>query len=224
MVKINQNNDFNNYSVTNIKSIHINDDPISPQDATNKVYVDTTIDQFSIIRNNKINNLNNNDLINVKSIQINNDPLNPLEVATKQYVDSKPGGLKQDPNITLLSSSDLIPIIVNTIIGDVSFPIATKEYVDKRVFYELQKMTKFTNNSGIDLWTDWDLEVSSGINSLTGFFKSSNNRTSSSGTGPDFLPPFDLENIMLILKQVVQITDLIDTRLLNIPIMQILQN
>ena len=142
-----------------------------------------------MLRNNKQNSLNNNELINVKSIQINNDPLNPLEVATKQYVDSKSGGLKQDPNITLLSSSELIPILVNTMIGEFSILFATKEYVDKRVFYELQIMTKFTNNNGADLWTDWDLEVSSGINSLTEFFKSSNSRTSSSGTGPDFLPP-----------------------------------
>ena len=74
-------------------------------------------------------------------------------------------------------------------IGEVSILFATKEYVDKRVFYELQIMTKFTNNSGIDLWTDWDLEISSEMNSLIGFFKSSNSRTSSSGTGPDFLPP-----------------------------------
>ena len=87
--------------------------------------------------------------------------MQPIE----KYVDSKSGGLKQDPNIPILSSSDLIPILVNTMIGEVSILFATKQYVDKRVFYELQIMTKFTNNSGIDLWTDWDLEVSSGINS-----------------------------------------------------------
>ena len=172
-----------------MKSIQINDDPISPQDATNKIYVDTTIDEFSIIRNNKINNLNNNEITNVKSIQINDDPISPQDATNKKYVDSRSGGLKQDPNITLLSSSDLIPILVNTMIGEVSFPISTKEYVDKRVFYELQIMTKFTNNNGADLWTNWDLEISSGMNSLTGFFKSSNSRTGSSGTGPDFLPP-----------------------------------
>ena len=39
------------------------------------------------------------------------------------------------------------------------------------------------------MWPDWDLEVSSGMNSLTGFFKSSNSSTSSRGTGPDFTPP-----------------------------------
>ena len=172
-----------------MNSIQINDDPITLQDATNKKYVDTTLDETSILRN-KQNSLNNNELRKVKSIQINKDPLNPLEVTTKRYVDSKViSGLKQDPNVTLLSTSDLIPIIVNTFIGDVSFLIVTKEYVDKRVFYELQIMTKFTNNNGADLWTDWDLDISSGMNSLTGFFKSSNSRTSSSGTGPDFLPP-----------------------------------
>ena len=190
MVKNNQNNDFNNYSLTNIKSIQINDDPISSQDATNKIYVDTILDETSILRNNKQNSLNNNELINVKSIQINNDPLNPLEVTTKRYVDSKViSSLKQDPNITLLSSSDLIPILVNTMIGEVSILFATKEYVDKRMFNELQITTIFMNNSGIDLWTDWDLEISSGMNSLTGFFKSSSTTTSSTGTGPDFLPP-----------------------------------
>ena len=190
LVKNNQNNDFNNNEITNVKSIQINDDPITLQDVTNKKYVDTTLDETSILRNNKQNSLNNNELINVKSIQISNDPLNPLGVTTKRHVDSKViSGLKQYPNITLLSASDLIPILVNTMIGEVSILFATKEYVDKRVFYELQIMTKFTNNSGIDLWTDWDLEVSSGINSLTGFFKSSNTTTSSTGTGPDFLPP-----------------------------------
>ena len=125
----------------------------------------------------------------MKSIQIKDDPVSPQDATNKKYVDSKSGGLKQDPNIARLSSSDLIPRLVNTMIGEVSILFATKEYVDKRVFYELRIMTKFTNNSGIDLWTDWELEVSSGINSLTGFFKSSNSRTSSSGTSPDFLPP-----------------------------------
>ena len=189
LVKNNQNNDFNNNEITNVKSIQINDDPVSLQDATNKIYVDTTIDEFSIVRNNQDNDLNNNQLTNIKSIEINDAPINDNHVATKQYVDSKSGGLKQDPNITLLSSSDLIPILINTMIGEVSFPIATKKYVDKRVFYELQIMTKFTNNNGAVLWTNWDLEISSGMNSLTGFFKSSNSRTGSSGTGPDFLPP-----------------------------------
>ena len=125
----------------------------------------------------------------MKSIEINDDPVNDKNATNKKYVDSKYGGLKQDPNITLLSSSDLIPILVNTLIGEVSDPIATLEYVDKRVFYELQITTIFTNISGIDLWLDWDLESSSGTNSLTGFFKSSNTTTSSTGTGAEFLPP-----------------------------------
>ena len=101
LVKNNQNNDFNNNEITNVKSIQINDDPVSLQDATNKIYVDTTIDEFSIVRNNQDNDLNNNQLTNIKSIEINDAPINDNHVATKQYVDSKSGGLKQDPNITL---------------------------------------------------------------------------------------------------------------------------
>ena len=140
------------------------------------------------MKNNQNNDFKNNEITNVKSIQMNDDPVSPRDATNKKYVDSKSGGLKQDPNITILSSSDFIPILVNTMIGEVFFLFVTKEYVDKRVFYQLQIMTKFTNNSGIDLWTDWYLEVSSGINSLTGFFKSSSSTTSSTGTGPDFPP------------------------------------
>ena len=124
----------------------------------------------------------------MKSIEINDDSISPQDETNKKYVDSKSGGLKQDPNITLLCSSDLIQILVNAMIGEVSILFATKKHVDERVFYELQIMTKVTNNKGAVLWTGWDLEISFGIISLTGFFKSYNS-TSSSGTGLDFLQP-----------------------------------
>ena len=90
-----------------------------------------------MVKNNQNNDFNNNEITNVKSIQINDDPISPQDATYKKYVDSKSGGLKQDPNITLLSSSDLIPILVNTMIGEISILLATKECVDKRVFYEL---------------------------------------------------------------------------------------
>ena len=69
LVKNNQNNDFNNYILTNIKNIQINDDPITLQDATNKKYVDTTLDETSILGNNKQNSLNKNELINIKAFK-----------------------------------------------------------------------------------------------------------------------------------------------------------
>ena len=182
-----RDNDFDNHSFYNVSSISVTSQAVNDKELVSKAYVDSFhqenegtrrdvgLDFYDeandLVKNNQNNDFNNNEITNVKSIQTNKDPINPLEVATKQYVDSKSEGLKQDPNITLLSSSDLIPILVNTLIGEVSFPIATKEDVDKRVFNELQTTTIFTNNSGIDLWTDWDLEISTGMNSLTVFFQ-----------------------------------------------------
>ena len=175
----------------NVSSIQITDNPTSLQDATNKNYVDTTVNETSLVRNNKNNSLNGFSLANIKSIQINSDPINPLEVATKQYVDSKViPGLNQDPTKTVLASSDLIHLIVNTSTGEISFPFATKDYVDKRVFNEFQVVTTFTNNSGVDLWVGWNLELLAGMTSAAGFFKAATNvSTPSTGTGPDGNPP-----------------------------------
>ena len=205
LVRRDRDNDFNNFSLSNISSITLNSQAANDNEVITKAYVDqfhqenertrrdVGLDFYdetnNLVKNNQNNDFNNNEFTNIKSIEINDTPTNDNHAVNKKYIDSKSReGLKQDPNTIILSSSDIIPILVNTFVGEKSFPMATKEYVDKRVFNELQIITKFSNNNGEDLWTDWDLEISSGMNSLTGFFKSSNSTTGSGGTGPDFLP------------------------------------
>ena len=188
---VDENSLLRNNKPISVSSIQITNDPISNQDATNKQYVDQTVDNGSIIRNTQNNNFANVKLFNIKSIQINDEPINPLEVCHKQYVDSKIiPGINQDSTKDVEETDDIIYLLINTLSGVTSFPIATKDYVDKRVFNEFQVITTFTNNTGVDLWVNWSLEVLSGMTSVAGFFKSaSNTSTSSVGTGPNSNPP-----------------------------------
>ena len=62
-------------------------DPINLHDACNKNYVDNSIDETSLIRNNKNNDFGNYNLTNINSITLNNQPINDNEVVTKSYVD-----------------------------------------------------------------------------------------------------------------------------------------
>ena len=71
----------NQYKIKNII------DPINLHDACNKNYVDNSIDETSLIRNNKNNDFGNYNLTNINSITLNNHPINDNEVVTKSYVD-----------------------------------------------------------------------------------------------------------------------------------------
>ena len=62
-------------------------DPISIREAASKLYVDSEIDQPSLVRNNQDNDFNNNNLTNIKSITLNTQAVNDNEVITKAYVD-----------------------------------------------------------------------------------------------------------------------------------------
>ena len=62
-------------------------DPINLHDACNKNYVDNSIDETSLIRNNNNNDFGNYNLTNINSITLNNQPINDNEVVTKSYVD-----------------------------------------------------------------------------------------------------------------------------------------
>ena len=54
---------------------------------TAKLYVDTEIDQSSLVRNNQDNDFGNYNLTNINSITLNKQAENDNEVITKAYVD-----------------------------------------------------------------------------------------------------------------------------------------
>ena len=71
----------NQYRIKNLP------DPISNTEACSKNYVDNSIDESSLVRNNQDNNFNNNNLTNINSITLNKQAENDNEVITKAYVD-----------------------------------------------------------------------------------------------------------------------------------------
>ena len=62
-------------------------DPLSITEACSKNYVDSSIDEVSLVRNNKNNNFGNYNLTNINSITLNKQAENDNEVITKAYVD-----------------------------------------------------------------------------------------------------------------------------------------
>ena len=62
-------------------------DPISMQEAASKNYVDNSINESSLIRNNRDNDFSNYNLTNINSITLNKQAENDNEVITKAYVD-----------------------------------------------------------------------------------------------------------------------------------------
>ena len=71
----------NQYRIKNLP------DPISIGEAASKNYVDNSINEVSLVRNNRDNDFNNNNLTNINSITLNKQAENDNEVITKTYVD-----------------------------------------------------------------------------------------------------------------------------------------
>ena len=71
----------NQYRIKNLP------DPINITEACNKKYVDNSIDEISLVRNNRDNDFGNYNLTNINSITLNKQAENDNEVITKAYVD-----------------------------------------------------------------------------------------------------------------------------------------
>ena len=71
----------NQYRIKNLP------DPLSITEACSKNYVDNSIDESSLVRNNQDNNFSNNNLTNINSITLNKQAENDNEVITKAYLD-----------------------------------------------------------------------------------------------------------------------------------------
>ena len=62
-------------------------DPTNLQDACNKNYVENSINEVSLVRNNRDNDFGNYNLTNINSITLNTQAVNDNQVITKAYVD-----------------------------------------------------------------------------------------------------------------------------------------
>ena len=71
----------NQYRIKNVP------DPINIREATSKNYVDNSINEVSLVRNNRVNDFSNYNLTNINCITLNKQAENDNEVITKAYVD-----------------------------------------------------------------------------------------------------------------------------------------
>ena len=78
---------MNDRNITNARFIQVNQLPQIDSHLTAKLYVDTEIDQSSLVRNNQDNDFGNYNLTNINSITLNKQAENDNEVITKAYVD-----------------------------------------------------------------------------------------------------------------------------------------
>ena len=111
LVRNNQDNDFNNYKLSNILSVSVNNQPIEDNDLVTKLYVDSLHDDnernrrdvglsfydenSELVKNNITNDFNDNKILNVKSIEINDEPINDTDAVNKLYVDNKTDNFSQ---------------------------------------------------------------------------------------------------------------------------------
>ena len=79
--------DFNDVKLENIKFVKVNYSPAFGQHLTPKIYVDKSIDESSLVRNNEDNDFSNYKLTNINSIALNKQAENDDEVITRAYVD-----------------------------------------------------------------------------------------------------------------------------------------
>ena len=105
LVRNNQDNDFNNYNLTNINSITLNTQAQNDNEVITKAYVDQFhqenarsrrdlgIDFYdesnNLVKNNQDNDFNNNKLTNINSITINKNPTHDNHVSSKKYIDNE---------------------------------------------------------------------------------------------------------------------------------------
>ena len=74
-------------NTTNARFIQVIQWPQIDSHLTAELYVDTAIDQSSLVRNNQNNDFNNNNLTNKNSITLDTQAVNDNKVLTKAYVD-----------------------------------------------------------------------------------------------------------------------------------------
>ena len=80
---------MNDRNITNARFIQVNQLPQIDSHLTAKLYVDNTVDELTLVRNNQDNNFTDNKLTNINSITINNNPTDENHVINKRYVDDE---------------------------------------------------------------------------------------------------------------------------------------
>ena len=196
LVRNTQDNDFNNYNLTNINSIILNKQAENDNEVITKSYVDqfhqenersrrdVGLDFFDessdLVKNNQDNDFNDNKLTNLDSLTVNRDPSSDNELANKKYIDDE-----LDKN-TVLRFNQTLESYLEVSVGNDTYNL-TK-------FNKIQ-LTDITvmkaGNSGGYLLPSWRIFCNDRINNgkITNFIKSTRTNSPTPDSGAMSLPP-----------------------------------
>ena len=79
--------DFNNVELENIKFVKVNYQPAVNEHLTPKIHVDNAIDEQSSVRNNQDIDCNNHNITNIFSFTFSTQAVNDNQVITRAYLD-----------------------------------------------------------------------------------------------------------------------------------------
>ena len=102
LVRNNQDNNFNNFNLTNINSNNLNTQTVNDNQVITKAYVDqgnqrsrrdvginVYNDSNDSLKNNQDNDFDDNKITNFYSIPVNRDPSSDNELSNKKYIDDE---------------------------------------------------------------------------------------------------------------------------------------
>ena len=209
---------MNDRNITNARFIQVNQMPQIQSHLTAKLYVDNSIDESSLVRNNKDNDFDNYKLTNINSITLNNR----LKMIMRSTDESSlvRNNRNNDFNNNKLTNIKLITINNNP---TEDYEVTNKKYIDDELdkntivrfnqtlqnylkvsvgnnIYNLSKYNKIRiidtteiryPNEGSDLLQKWNIKCNDRNNQSipSNFLKSTRNNSPTGNSGAIILPP-----------------------------------
>ena len=184
LVRIIQDNDFNNINLTNINSITLHTQAVNDNQVITKAYVDqfhqeNERSRRNLVKINRDNDLKDKKLTNLDSITVNRNPISDNEVSNKRYVDDSLG------EITLLKFYQTLTNYLKVSVGDDTYNL-TK--YDKIQFIDTTEI-KYPN-IGSDLLQKWKIKCNNKNNDykVGDFLKSTKTNSPTGYSGATTLP------------------------------------
>ena len=181
IVKNTEQFDLNDRNITNAEFIQVNQLPQIDSHLTAKLYVDTQIDQPSVVRNNQDNDFSyDNKITNLDSIKINRNPTSDNEVSNKKYIDDE-----LDKN-TILRFNQTLENHLEVSVGNDTYNLTKYNKISITDVTEI----KFPNTVS-HLLQKWIIKCTNENNQsrITDFIKSTKTNSSTGDSGATILPP-----------------------------------
>ena len=196
LVRINKDNDFGNYNITNINTITLNKQAENDNEVITKAYLDqfrqenersrrdVGLDFYhessDLVKSNQDNVFNDNKITNLDSIKLNRNPISDNEITNKKYVDDSIG------ECTMLRFNQTLQNYLKVSVGNDTYNLTKYDKI------QLTDSTIIKNgNSGNSVLPYWKIICSDKNNNgkITNFVKSTKTKSPTRDSGATSLPP-----------------------------------